>query len=90
MFATAKIITSEETVPVAIDRAALHTFEDYPVVFVQTSEGFVPRRVTTGRMDAGGVEILEGLSAGERYVESGGFTIKAELGKKSFGASHAH
>jgi len=50
----------------------------------------VPQQVELGQRDSSMVEILSGLSLGEQYVSKGGFTIKAELGKESFGGGHDH
>lgn len=90
MFVTGKIIIAKENASIAIPRTALHTFEGRTVVFLETPEGFIPQPVRTGRMDTNRAEILQGLSAGDRYVSVGGFTLKAELGKESFGEGHAH
>ena len=87
---TGTIILAKDTVPVAVERTALHTFEDRTVVFLETIEGFVPQPVRISRMDAVRAEVLDGLSAGDRYVSAGGFTLKAELGKESFGDGHGH
>jgi cobalt-zinc-cadmium efflux system membrane fusion protein len=89
-FITARILLESFVVPVAIPRTALQHFEDQDVVFVQTPEGFMPRPVTVGRSDENTLEIVSGLAAGENYVSQGGFTLKAELGKGSFGGGHAH
>jgi Cu(I)/Ag(I) efflux system membrane fusion protein len=48
-------------------------------VFVEVSEGrFEPRQVETGWRAAGRVEIVRGLSAGERIVVSGTFMVDSE------------
>jgi cobalt-zinc-cadmium efflux system membrane fusion protein len=90
MFVTGSIVVERETVAVVVARTALHSFEGRAVVFLETHEGFVPQPVTIGRMDAASAQVLEGLSPGDRYVIVGGFTLKAELGKESFGEGHAH
>ena len=90
MFVTGTIVISDGRVEVAIPRSALQTIEGKPVVFVETVEGLVAQPVLVGRTDPDQVEILEGLSAGERYVTSGGFTLKAELQKESFDDGHGH
>lgn len=90
MFITGRIVVHDDTVPVAVTRTALHTLAGRTVVFVETEEGFAPRPVDVGRQDQEHAEILGGLAAGERYVSVGGFTLKAELGKDSFGDGHAH
>ncbi len=90
MFVTGKVLVDKIDVPLVVPRTALHSVEEQTVVFIETDEGFMPRQVETGRMGDTNVEILSGLSAGTRYVSSGGFTIKAELGKESFGEGHGH
>lgn len=89
-FISARILLDSFVVPVAVPRTALQHFEDRDVVFVQIPEGFMPRPVTVGRSDENTLEIVSGLAAGELYVSQGGFTLKAELGKGSFGGGHAH
>jgi len=90
MFITAAIETRSREVAVAVPETALMTVEGKTSVFVRTAEGFVPRPVTTGGTAGGLVEITTGLHAGEIYVASGGFTLKAELEKDSFGDGHNH
>jgi len=89
-FITAQIVVDRIDVPVAVPRTALQMFEGRDVVFVRTEEGFVPRPVVVGRTDENRLEIVSGLADGEPYVSQGGFTLKAELGKESFGGGHAH
>jgi cobalt-zinc-cadmium efflux system membrane fusion protein len=36
------------------------------------------------------VEVLSGLTAGQKYVSKGGFTLKAQMSKGAFGDGHAH
>jgi RND family efflux transporter MFP subunit len=49
------------------------------IVFVSDGDGyFTPRDITPGRTSDGQVQILRGLSAGERVAESGGFFIDSE------------
>jgi multidrug efflux pump subunit AcrA (membrane-fusion protein) len=49
-------------------------------VFVPSEDGSYRRRdVSTGDTRAGRVEILEGLTAGERVVCEGAFVLKSEL-----------
>jgi membrane fusion protein, heavy metal efflux system len=91
MFVRGRILLDRTAAPVAVPRTALHTYEGGTVVFVETPDGFEPRSVRTGRAGRDVVEITEGLSAGETYARSGGFTLKAELGRESLGhAGHAH
>jgi len=90
MFVTAMVLVERASVPVAVPRTALHTFEGQTVVFLATDEGFTPRSVELGLAGATHVEILAGLAPGERYVSAGGFTVKAELAKESFSGGHGH
>ncbi len=90
MFVNAKVAVEESSVPVMIPKTAIQTVEDQTVVFVQEEEGFEPRPVKVGRAADGQVEILSGLSAGERVVVKGAFTLKAQLSKGAFGEGHAH
>lgn len=89
-FITAKIIVENFAVTVAIPRTALQMMDGKDVVFVETGEGFIPREVKLGRSGKDRVEIVSGLSPGEKYVSVGGFTLKAELAKESFGGGHNH
>lgn len=90
MFVTAKILVEQAEVPVAVPPTALHTYEERTVVFLETADGFRPEPVTLGRRGTDLIEIVSGLGFDDRYVSAGGFTIKAELGKDSFGHGHAH
>ncbi|MGH9160568.1 MAG: efflux RND transporter periplasmic adaptor subunit, partial [Vicinamibacteraceae bacterium] len=60
------------------------------VCFVPRDDGaFEMRRVGRGRDLSGEVEILSGLSPGERVVVQGAFVLKAEAEKMS-GAGDPH
>ena len=90
MFVTARLETRAEDVAVAVPASAIFTVEERTCVFVETDAGFVARPVTLGRKTDDLVEVTDGLAAGEVYVARGGFTLKAELAKESFGDGHAH
>lgn len=90
MFVTAEVTVERTEVPLVVPRTALHTFEGRSVVFVETDEGFRPEPVVLGRRGETHVEVVSGLASGERFVSDGGFTLKAELGKESFGDGHGH
>ena len=90
LFVTAEIAVDEIDVPLLVPKVALQTVEDRLSIFVQTDEGFVPQLVTLGRTTETYVEVTKGLQSGQRYVTKGAFTLKAELGKGSFGDGHAH
>ncbi len=90
MFATAEVVTGSFAVSVVVPATAVHTIEGEDVVFVVDDEGFEPRPVEIGRRGKLEMEIRSGLEPGDEYVATGGFTIKAELGKDSFGEGHGH
>ncbi|MBZ0268902.1 efflux RND transporter periplasmic adaptor subunit [bacterium] len=91
MFVRGRILVDRTAAAVAVPRTALQTYEGGTVVFVEADGAFEPRTVRTGRAGRDIVEIRHGLSAGERYARTGGFTLKAELGRESLDhAGHAH
>jgi len=87
-FITAEIVLSKTQVPVAISSAAVQIVAEQQVVFVQTAEGFEPRKVTLGRTDGKFIEVLQGLNVGETYVTNNSYILKSELGKEE--AEHGH
>ncbi|RKZ15157.1 efflux transporter periplasmic adaptor subunit [bacterium] len=90
MFITAEVETASREVAVAVPTTALFTVENRLSVFVETAAGFEPHPVEIGRRTDTLVEITSGLDAGDIYVAEGGFTLKAELEKASFGDGHNH
>ncbi|NNE35062.1 MAG: efflux RND transporter periplasmic adaptor subunit [Rhodothermales bacterium] len=90
LFVDADIIVSTQAVAVLVPPSALTQLDGQTVVFVETERGFVPSQVVTGLEGVGGVEIVEGLAPGERFVSSGAFTVKAELEKGSQEGGHQH
>ena len=75
---------------VLIPKTALETVNDHPVVFVQDEHGIEPVPVQIGKENNHSVEILSGLKIGQKYVKKGGFILKAQLAKGSFGGGHSH
>jgi len=90
MFITAKVAANTVQVPVAVPKTALQSVAGKTAVFVRTAEGFEPRPVEVGRTSETAVEIVSGLEAGEHYVGTGAFTLKAQLSKGAFGDDHDH
>lgn len=88
MFVTAELVAEEIQVPVAVLVEAIQTFRDWSVVFGRYGNYFEARPLELGRSDGTMVEVLKGLSAGEKYATGNSFAIKAELGKA--GATHDH
>jgi len=82
-------LTSEEVeVKVAVAVEAVQSLRDWSVVFGRYGQQFEARPLELGRSDGRYVEVLKGLSAGERYAVKNSFLIKADIGKA--GASHDH
>lgn len=88
LFVTAEVEVAASTVPVAVSVDALQRLRDWDVVFIAANGVFEAQPVELGRRDAAHVEIISGLTAGQRYVAAGSFILKAEAGKS--GATHDH
>jgi len=82
---------AEQTV-VAVPVEALQRSEQGWSVFLPTAEEgvFTIRAVGRGRDLDGEVEVLSGLSAGERVVKDGAFLLAAEAEKSRGGDEHHH
>jgi membrane fusion protein, heavy metal efflux system len=83
-----ELISDEVNVPLAVSLEGIQTLKDWSVVFGRYGEYFEARPLELGRRDDKYVEVLEGLSAGEKYAAGNSFLIKADIGKA--GASHDH
>ena len=83
-----ELVADEAEVPLAVSIEGIQTLRDWTVVFGRYGEYFEARPLKLGRRDAQYVEVLEGLSAGEKYAAGNSFLIKADIGKA--GASHDH
>ncbi|NOZ57244.1 MAG: HlyD family efflux transporter periplasmic adaptor subunit [Calditrichaeota bacterium] len=90
MFVTARVITDRLRPAIVVPKTALQIYENQTVVFVKDGDGFRPQPVKLGRTNLVSAEIVQGLSPGQIYVAEGGFTLKAELLKESFGGGHSH
>ena len=88
LFVTVEVVQEERTVPVAVAAEAIQSYRDWSVVFVQYGDLFEVRPLELGSRDGQWVEVVQGLSAGERYAARNSFVLKAELGKS--GATHDH
>jgi len=89
-FVTADIQVGDSTSVLQVPANAVQTVEGKTSVFVPVSGGFEPRHVATGAESLDFIEIRSGLSAGERFVSDGAFTLKAQLEKAAFGDDHGH
>ncbi|MDO8369596.1 MAG: efflux RND transporter periplasmic adaptor subunit [Candidatus Nitrotoga sp.] len=83
-----ELVADEIEVPVAVSADAIQTVRDWTAVFVRYGTFFEAHPLELGRSDSKFIEVVNGLSAGERYAAKNSFLIKADLGKA--GASHDH
>lgn len=83
-----EVVAAEVTVPIAVSVDAIQTVRDQPAVFGRYGDNFEARPLELGRSDGKSVEVIKGLSAGEKYAAKNSYLIKADLGKA--GASHDH
>lgn len=83
-----ELVADEIEVPVTVSTDAIQTVRDWPAVFVRYGTFFEAHPLELGRSDGKFIEVVNGLSAGERYAAKNSFLIKADLGKA--GASHEH
>lgn len=90
LFVTATVEVERSDVAIAIPRSAIEIVDGVAVVFVEDKDGFEPRSVVLGRQGQKMVEVTEGLRPGERYVSSGGFTLKSELAREELSGGHSH
>lgn len=89
-FVTAQVIVEETSDLLSIPRGAIQTIKGAPHVFLETKRNtFVAKSVTPKNSSQSQfVEIVDGLSPGDKVVISNNFILKAELGKSE--AEHAH
>ena len=88
LFVSATLTSNETAVALAVRREAIQTFRDWKVVYLTDGHSFQAMPVELGRRDSEFVEILSGISVGDRYVARNSFIIKADVEKA--GASHDH
>jgi cobalt-zinc-cadmium efflux system membrane fusion protein len=88
LFVKASIALGQSQVEVAVKESGIQILFDFTVVFSQHGELYQARPLELGRKSNGFVEVLKGIEAGESYVASNSFLVKADIGKS--GASHDH
>lgn len=89
-FVDGTVRLDEVSVPVAVRPAALQSFRDWQVVFLNEGDAFEPVVVQTGRSDGVWVEITAGLKPGQKYVAAGSYVVKADILKSSAAHDHDH
>jgi len=90
MFVSGMVSLSTRQIPLLIQKTALQKIGGQTVVFVKTTEGFVPREVVISAENLTFVAVTGDLVAGEEYAVQGGFTLKAHLAESTLEASHVH
>ncbi|HEX5177075.1 MAG TPA: efflux RND transporter periplasmic adaptor subunit [Chthoniobacteraceae bacterium] len=88
LFITADVEVGEVHAAVTVNAAAVQRLHEKPVVFVIEDDAFEPRVVELGAADRDRIEVRSGLQAGEKYVATNPFILKAEIGKGE--AEHSH
>ena len=89
LFVNVDLTASSQQAAVSVASAAVQKIDgDKPVVFVPVEGGFKAQPVKLGKADAQHTEVLQGLTAGQSYVNGGSFILKSELGKAT--AEHVH
>ena len=86
----AKIAIGNDEAPIVVPRDAIQRLEAGPVVFVEEAGSFEPAPVVLGRETQDRVEVLSGLSAGQRFVAQGAFELKAKMMTSGLGAHAGH
>lgn len=77
-FVTGEVVISDTKAQVAVSPAALQELQGKTVVFVEKNQGFEPRPVQLGKRSRSAIEVLTGVSAGERYAAQNSYLIKAD------------
>jgi membrane fusion protein, heavy metal efflux system len=77
-FVTGEVVIADTSAPVAVAPTALQELHGKTVVFVQEGTGFEARPVRLGKRSPTAVEVLAGISAGERYAAQNSYLIKAD------------
>lgn len=91
-FVTADVLVEKVPAKVTVAKEILQDIDDKTCVFVKNEHCFEARPVTVGRSNERYVEIVSGITPGEKIVTKNSFRLKAELEKASGGghAGHGH
>ncbi len=84
----ARIVVATKPAALVVPLGAVQNMDGKDVVFVRVGDTYTARAVNLGARDAGQVEVIEGLKAGEDVVVEQSYVVKADIGKA--GASHEH
>lgn len=83
-----EVVTAVVPVPLLVNNLAIQTMADEQVVFIRVGNNYENRAVSLGRTDGEFTEVLEGISAGDEYVVTNSYLLKADVEKA--GAAHDH
>ncbi len=89
-FVTGEITVEEHPIMLMIPRSAILELDGNTIVFVQEGAEFEPRTIKLGHSDDHHYEVISGLEQGETIVTRNALSLKAELGKASFGGHEGH
>jgi len=90
LFVTATVTTREVPVSVLVPRTAIQQHDGKPCIYVERGDTYTCHPVTLGRGNEQQVTVVTGLRPDHRYVAKGGFVLKSQQNKSSFGDGHAH
>lgn len=90
LFVTGKVQIAQHNAAIVVPVSAVVQLDEGPAVFVLHEEGFEPTPVKIGQADEKTIQILDGLQAGQTYVSSNAFALKAQMQKGAFGDGHNH
>ncbi|MCC6953061.1 MAG: efflux RND transporter periplasmic adaptor subunit [Deltaproteobacteria bacterium] len=88
LFVSGDLVVAESSVPLAVKRTAIQQFQESDAVFGTDGTAFQALPVVLGRKDRTWVEIVQGLTAGQKYASDNSFVIRADIEKS--GAAHEH
>ena len=80
-FVSVAVPVNERSVAIVAPVSAIQKIGGEQVAFVRTNDGFEKRAVVVGQKDDQSVEIVSGLTAGEKIAATNTFSLKAELSK---------
>jgi multidrug efflux pump subunit AcrA (membrane-fusion protein) len=94
MFATVALEISRKADVTVVPTAAIQSLDGQPVVFIETllTEGaaYQRRPVKLGARDQDVVEILDGITPGERVVVANAYLLKSEFERSKISHGHQH
>ncbi|MBC8214873.1 MAG: efflux RND transporter periplasmic adaptor subunit [Candidatus Marinimicrobia bacterium] len=82
-FISGNVILSQLKCDIVIPKSAIETVSGLTAVFREDEHGFEPVYVKIGKQNHDSVEVLSGLTLGQRYVSKGGFVLKTQMSKSS-------